>query len=205
MKALEVQAKTVEEAVDKALSELDTCREAVDIEVLEEGHRGFFGLMAKDAKVKVVVKETPLIRTEKFLHGLLAHFDIEADFSVRQEKQIIRVEFSGRHVGTLIGRHGTTLDAIQFITSLAVNRGDGQYMRIYMDAQNYRKRREMALEKLAHKMARRAVSTGRRVVLEPMNPNERRIIHTALQNHEEVNTGSIGEGQHRRVVISLKR
>lgn len=204
MRSLEVQAKTVDEAVEMALKELQVSRDRVEVEVLEEGHRGILGFMSKDARVKVTVKETHLDRAKNFIEGLLKHFDIDPKVSFYEDEEAVRVEFSGKEVGTLIGKHGATLDALQYLTSLVVNRGEGDYKRIYMDAQNYRRRRQQALEKLANKMAKKVLATGKNVVLEPMIPNERRIIHTALQNHSDVVTRSIGEGQHRRVVISLK-
>ena len=204
MKSLEVQAKTVDEAVEVALEQLDAPREKVEVEVLDEGHRGILGFMSKAARVKVTLKKTPFDRAQEFIRGLIGFFEIEPDISFFDDKDAIRVEFSGKNVGVLIGKHGSTLDALQYLTSLAVNRGDGEYKRILMDAQNYRQRREEALEKLAEKMAKRAMETGRNVVLEPMIPNERRIIHTALQNSRRVVTRSIGEEPHRRVVISLK-
>jgi spoIIIJ-associated protein len=204
MKSLEVCAKTVEEAVEIALQKLKARKDGVEVEVLEEGHRGILGFMSKDARIKVTLKETALDRTRAFVEGLIEYFDIEPKISFFEDQDAIRVEFSGKDVGTLIGKHGTTLDALQYLTSLAVNRGEGEYKRILMDAENYRRRREEALEKLAGKMAKRAMETGRNVVLEPMIANERRIIHTALQNHSKVVTKSIGEGHHRRVVISLK-
>jgi len=204
MKSVEICAKTCDEAIAKALKELDATKDEVEIEVLEEGHRGILGFMSKEAKVRVSLKQTPSDRAEKFLEGLLKHFNIDVKTSVTEEKDTIKVEFSGKKVGALIGKHGSTLDALQYLTSLAVNKGDGDYKRVMMDAENYRLRREEALEKLAERMAKRVAATGKNVVMEPMIPNERRIIHAFLQNHKDVVTKSIGEGQHRRVVISIK-
>jgi len=204
MKSVEKHAKTVEEAIELALKELNIKKEQAEIEILEEGNRGILGFLSKAARVKVTEKQDPGKRAEEFLKGLVKHFEIDPKIEIREENDDIKINFAGKNVGALIGKHGSTLDAIQYLTSLVANRGIQKYKRIIMDAEDYRKKREETLERLAKNMARRVKETKRSVILEPMLPNERRIIHTALQQDSMVDTRSIGEEPHRRVVISLK-
>ncbi|MDI3480855.1 MAG: spoIIIJ-associated protein [Tepidanaerobacteraceae bacterium] len=203
MKWVEKQARTVEEAIEMALKELKIKREQAEIEVLEEGNRGILGFLSKAARVKVTVKDNPGERALEFIKGLTKHFKIEPKIEVKEEEDAIKINFEGKDVGVLIGKRGSTLDAIQYLTSLVANRGIENHKRIILDAQNYRKKREEALEKLAKNIAKKVKETKKSVVLEPMLPNERRIIHTALQGDAMINTKSIGEEPHRRVVISL--
>ncbi|HHW01356.1 MAG TPA: protein jag [Thermoanaerobacterales bacterium] len=204
MKSVEKKAKTVEEAIEMALKELNIKKEQAIIEILEEGNRGILGFMSKAARVRVTQKDNPGQRAMEFLEGLVKHFKINPKIEMFEEQDTINIRFEGKNVGALIGKHGSTLDAIQYLTSLVVNRGVENYKRIILDAEGYRKKREEALERLAKNMARRVKETKKSVILEPMLPNERRIIHTALQGDSMVNTRSIGEEPHRRVVISLK-
>jgi len=204
MKSVEKQAKTVEEAIELALKEMNINKEQAEIEILEEGNRGILGFLSKAAKVRVTEKESPGKRAAEFLKGLVKHFEIDPKIEIQEENDDIKINFEGKNVGVLIGKHGSTLDAIQYLTSLVANRGIQKYKRIILDAEDYRKKREEALERLAKNMARRVKETRKSVILEPMLPNERRIIHTALQQDSVVNTRSIGEEPHRRVVISLK-
>lgn len=204
MKSVEKQAKTVEEAIELALKEMKINKEQAEIEILEEGNRGILGFLSKAAKVRVTEKESPGKRAAEFLKGLVKHFEIDPKIEIQEDNDDIKINFEGKNVGVLIGKHGSTLDAIQYLTSLVANRGIQKYKRIILDAEDYRKKREEALERLAKNMARRVKETRKSVILEPMLPNERRIIHTALQQDSVVNTRSIGEEPHRRVVISLK-
>lgn len=144
-------------------------------------------------------------RIREFLEGLLQHMNSPAQVNVAlEEKGRYQVTLEGEKLGQLIGRRGETLDALQYLTSLQVNKGREGYIRVTLDTENYRAKREDSLRRLAQRMANRAVKTGRRVVLEPMNPYERRVLHTALQNHPAVTTHSEGEEPNRRVVIMLK-
>lgn len=204
MKWVEKQAKTVEEAIKMALKELNINKEQAEIEVLEEGNRGILGFLSKAAKVKVTVKEDPGKRALEFVRGLTKHFKLDPKIEIQEEKDTIKINFEGKNVGVLIGKHGSTLDAIQYLTSLVANRGIENYKRIILDAENYRRKREETLERLAKSMAKKVKETKKSVILEPMLPNERRIIHTALQGDSMVHTRSIGEEPHRRVIISLK-
>lgn len=204
MKWVEKQAKTVEEAVEMALRELKIKKEQAEIEVLEEGNRGILGFLSRAARVKVMVKDNPGEKAFEFVKGIAKHFNLEPKIRLQEENDTIKIDFEGKNVGVLIGKHGSTLDAIQYLTSLVANRGVEKHKRIILDAENYRRKREEALEKLAKNMAKKVKETKKSIVLEPMLPNERRIIHTALQGDSMVNTRSIGEEPHRRVIISLK-
>ena len=139
-----------------------------------------------------------------FLKELSEKMGVPAEIEVCEKSDSLRMRLSGENMSILIGRRGETLDALQYLTSLNVNRGREEYMRVTLDTENYRAKREEALRKLAVRMANRAKKSGRRVALEPMNPNERRILHSALQNDPEVTTHSEGEEPYRRVIITLK-
>lgn len=144
-------------------------------------------------------------RIETFIKGLLEHMGSDAvPHAVKTADETYLVDLVGENLGILIGRRGETLDALQYLTSLQVNKGREGYIRVTLDTENYRAKREDSLRRLAQRMANRAVKTGRKVVLEPMNPYERRVLHTALQNHPAVTTHSEGEEPNRRVVIMLK-
>lgn len=204
MKTIEKRAKSVEEAVELAIKELGIEKDEADIQIIEEGSRGILGFLSKQARVRVTEKPNPKKKALEFLKGLLKHFDIEPEINAEEEDEQIKISFQGKKVGALIGKHGSTLDALQYLTSLVVNRQLENRKKIILDAENYRMRRQQSLERFAKKMARRVLDTKKSIVLEPMQPNERRIIHTALQNHDRVSTKSIGQEPHRRVVISLK-
>ena len=143
-------------------------------------------------------------RARDFLKGLTEHMGVPAEIAVCESEAQLRMQLSGENMSILIGRRGETLDALQYLTSLNVNRDREEYLRVSLDTENYRAKREEALRKLAVRMANRAKKSGRRVALEPMNPNERRILHSALQNDPEVTTHSEGEEPYRRVIITLK-
>ena len=163
---------------------------------------------AEPAEPFVETAEADLSDTAKnardFLKGLTDRMNVPADIAVSDGEENLRMVLSGENMSILIGRRGETLDALQYLTSLNVNRGREDYLRVTLDTENYRAKREEALRKLAVRMANRAKKSGRRVALEPMNPNERRILHSALQNDPEVTTHSEGEEPYRRVIITLK-
>jgi len=163
---------------------------------------------AEPAEPFVATAEEDLSETARnardFLKGLTDHMGVPAEIAVCEGAEQLRMVLSGENMSILIGRRGETLDALQYITSLNVNRGREEYLRVSLDTENYRAKREEALRKLAVRMANRAKKSGRRVALEPMNPNERRILHSALQNDPEVTTHSEGEEPYRRIIITLK-
>ncbi|MGI6450808.1 MAG: RNA-binding cell elongation regulator Jag/EloR [Desulfitobacteriia bacterium] len=207
MKVAEKTAKTLEEAIEACLVELGAKRDQVTIEVLEEaGKKGLFGLFGtKLAKVRVSYEDDPGVLACNFLEKLTAAMDVAAGFEVFRREEQITINITGSDLGILIGRRGDTLEAIQFLTNLAVAKKIADRTRIIIDVEGYRKRREETLIKLAKRLAEKVKRTGHRIVLEPMSPQERRIIHTALQNEYRITTFSEGEEPHRRVVISLKR
>lgn len=207
MKVAEKTAKTLEEAIEACLMELGAKRDQVSIEVLEEpGKKGLFGLFGnKLARVKVSYENDPGTLACEFLRKLTAAMDVGADLEVSRREEHIMINITGADLGILIGRRGDTLDSIQFLTNLAVAKKLSDRTRIIIDIEGYRKRREETLVKLAKRLAEKVKKTGHRIALEPMSPQERRIIHTALQNEWKISTFSEGEEPHRRVVISLKR
>jgi spoIIIJ-associated protein len=208
MKSVVKVSKTVESAVNEALIELDVDEKDVDVEVLEEPSKGLFGLIGnKDAKVRVTVINDPVEIAENFMDLLLAKMNIKGRSIVNKEGNNLYVEvkdIKSSDMGIIIGRRGNTLDAIQYILSLVVNKDREDYIRIIVDTNDYRSRREETLYDLAHKMAQKAKITKRPVRLEPMNPYERRIIHSALQGVKGINTHSEGEEPYRRVVIEFQ-
>ncbi len=206
MKSVIKNAKSIDEAIAAALEELGVTEDNVTVEVLEEGKKGFLGLNGKDASVRVTVNEvTPEARAEDFLRHILDSMELEANLSiVPGEENTLAIDITGDDMGILIGRRGETLSALQYLTSLAVNRHTEDYYRIVLDTENYKKRREETLKKLAKKLAGNAVRYRRNVTLEAMSPYERRVIHSVLQSDPMVSTYSTGEEPNRKVVIVYK-
>lgn len=208
MKFVETIGKTKEEAIQKAVDQLGTPVEDLEIEVLEEGSKGLFGFLgSKDFKIKatVIVKDTIETRILSFLNGLFEVMNIEADIKIDMNSDSAKVSVIGDSAGQLIGRRGESLDALQMILSLAVNKTPGEYVRIMLDIEDYRSKREESLVRYANKMARTAAKQRKNITLEPMNPYERRIVHSALQSDTYVTTYSEGEEPYRKVVIAVKR
>jgi spoIIIJ-associated protein len=205
-KSIEKTGKTVDEAIKEALKELDLTREEVEIEILEEGSKKMLGIIGgKDAAVRVTVIEKGAEIAESFLVRILNLMEIEADIYIEEGQDLISVNISGDDIGILIGRRGETLDAVQYLTGLTVNRNNSEYKRVTVDVENYRAKREDALKKVANKAAVRVIKTRKSFKLEPMNPFERRIIHSELQKNKKIETYSVGEEPNRRVVIALKK
>ena len=216
MQEIITTGKDTEEAIEAALKKLNTTRENVNIEILETSNKGFLGIFGqKDAKVKVTVnsdeEETtkvtvdPSEKIEAFVIGLLDKMGIKANAEIKlNENNRINVNLVGDDMGIIIGRRGETLDAVQHIVQLYVNKEYKEFFKITVDTENYRAKREEALVNLAHGLAKKVIRTRKEVVLEPMKPYERRIIHTALQNYNKVKTHSIGEDPNRKLVVSYK-
>lgn len=202
---IEKSAKTKEEAIELALQELGVSVEEVEIEVIDEGSKGFLGLGSKDATVKVTYNASSEKRAEKFLDGLFRVMGENVKVDVTKNADSLAVELSGPDMGIVIGKRGETLDALQHLTSLVVNRGDLDFVKVSVDTENYREKRIKTLENLAKKLASKVAKTGRKTSLEPMSAYERRVIHATLQDHETVTTYSIGQGTRRKVVIDLKK
>jgi spoIIIJ-associated protein len=200
-----VTAKTIEDAALEGASKLCVAREDVEIEVLEEPKKGFLGMGAAPAKVKVTYILKPLEAARNFIETLMADLDIQAEIQIHDDgngESLITIE--GESASILIGHHGDTLEAFQYLVNLAANKKDDedrQYTRITVNIENYREKREETLRKLASKMAAKVKKTGRNIALEPMNAYERRIIHAEIQKIEGVSTNSVGAEGNRRVVI----
>ena len=254
--------KDVEEAVALALIDLKVSRDEVEVTVLEEPTKGFLGIGAKLAKVKVEKKNIQPEPEEKkasekkaqpkksskskdkkpaekksqgekpeekkrnivlddvdindltvvedhealaFLKDITGKMGLELDFSARTGEDLVYVEMKGKDSRTVIGKRGQTLDAIQYLTSLVVNKDNEKYTKVVVDAENYRAKREKTLEQLANRLAAKVVKTRKHVRLEPMNPYERKVIHATLQKNPNITTRSEGEEPYRRVVIELKK
>lgn len=205
MKTLEITAKTVDEAVQTALRELQVDLDQVEVEVLEEPSKGFLGIIgSKMAKVKITVKEDPLEMAKAFLEPIVSKLGVNPEIRTSKKDKYYHLSFHGSRLGILIGHRGENLDALQYLCNLAVNKKLDNRVHIILDVENYRQRREETLIKLARRLSEKAKRTGRKVVLEPMSSQERRIIHTALQDDPEIQTFSEGQEPYRKVVISLK-
>lgn len=244
MRSIESKGKSVDEAIFKGITELGVSLDEVDIDILQEGTRGFLGL-GKSALVRLTVREeepkapepfveelleeeemypiTEVVAEEiyaeeeeltgdrrkarDFLEGVIERMHLEAVCRVQPEEEdaAVRIDITGKDTAALIGRRGDTLDALQYLTGLVVNRDHEDYVRVMLDAENYRSRREAALQKLARRLAGNVARSGKPVRLEPMNPYERRILHAALQDNPNVETFSEGVDPHRRVVIRRRR
>ncbi|AGT33873.1 protein jag [Geobacillus genomosp. 3] len=204
MKEVTATAATVEEAVQLALAQLGVPRERTEIVVIDEGKKGWFGLFGgRPAVVKAVLKIDPVEETVRFLQQIITQMGAEGaivEASRRGKQVMLRVQ--GGPVGLLIGKHGQTLNALQFLAQLVANRHADEYVSIAVDIENYRERREQTLVELANKLAARVVRTGKEVKLEPMPAHERKIIHAALAGNKHVSTYSIGADPHRSIVIS---
>ena len=206
MQAIEKTGKTVEDAVEQALAEIGIFREDANIEVIDQPTKGLLGILGgKPARVRVTVKDSPARRAKEFISSILKTMDLEATAGVKEMDQTITVNLEGENLGILIGRRGETLDALQYLMNLSVNKNREQRKRFVLDIEGYRQRREETLKKLAFKLADKARQRGRSVVLEPMNSLERRIIHTALQGTEDITTFSEGEEPYRKIIIAPKR
>lgn len=207
MKVIEITGKSVDDAVKCALKELNVTEDKVQVEVIDEGSKGLFNFIGtRPAKVRVTVKRDYACEAKAFLRDILDCMGIKAEIRVKEEADAIRINITGPNMGTLIGYRGETLDSLQYLVSLIVNKGhDSEYKRIILDTENYREKREETLKRLAMRIASKVYKTRKCVRLEPMNPYERRIIHSALQNDANVETYSEGDEPYRRVIVDLKK
>ena len=205
MKECTMTAKTVEEAIELACDRIGLPREEVEIEIIDLPKKGFFGIGAQPAKVRVYQESSDKAEIAvAYIKDILTEIGlphVEVTAKVEENNNAV-ITLSGEGLGVIIGRRGETLDALQYLTGLVANRADGDYMRVTIDSGNYREKREKTLETLAKKLANNAVKTGRSSTLEPMNPYERRIIHAAVSQVEGALSTSVGEEPNRRVVIS---
>lgn len=205
MNGMTATGQTVEEAVQLALTQLHVSKENVEIRIIDEGKRGFLGFIgARPAVVEVIVKKNPAEQAEMYLKSIIQEMNVAADVSMTVKGKEVLFTLSGEQVALLIGKRGATLNALQYLTQLVANRYTKQYINITIDAENYREKRKRTLESLAHRLAKQAVNTKEKIVLEPMPSFERKVIHQALSKHSYIITTSEGAEPNRRVVISPK-
>lgn len=208
MDYIEVTGKTVDDAITNALIQLETTSDKIEYEIIEKGSNGFLGLIGKqDAVIKVRKKSNLIDDTYEFLNKLFAamNMEVKSEIDYNEENRTMNIDFSGDEMGILIGKRGQTLDSLQYLISLVVNKESDAYIKVKVDTEDYRERRKQTLENLAKNLSYKVKRTRRPVTLEPMNPYERRIIHSALQNDRYVETHSEGDEPYRKVVITLKR
>jgi spoIIIJ-associated protein len=231
MTSVEKTGKTVDEAIEAAISELGVSREQIEYKVLEEPSKGLFGFLGgKPARVRVELKEVqqpaaraatkekagqsaatdkpesdPVAVARTFLQNVFAAMKLDVKIEKMTSIDQVTLNLRGEDLGVLIGKHGQTLDALQYLTNLAAHRDSDERMRIIIDVEDYRKRREETLIRLAHRLADRVRLRGEKVVLEPMSPHERKIIHTTLQDDLRVTTFSEGDEPFRKVIIAPKK
>ena len=204
---MEVSAKTVNDAITEACQKLLVTSDKLDYIVIEEGSSGFLGIGSKPAIIKAKVKSSVKDKAKDFLDSVFEAMNLIVAVHIKYDEldNYMDIDLSGDEMGVLIGKRGQTLDSLQYLVSLAVNKESESYIRVKVDTENYRQRRKETLENLAKNIAYKVKRTKRSVSLEPMNPYERRIIHSALQNDKYVMTHSEGEEPFRRVVVTLKK
>ena len=207
MEFTEFSAKTVDDAITEACQKLMVPSDKLEYEVVEEGSSGFLGIGAKPAIIRAKAKSSVADVAKDFLKDVFEAMNmaVVVDVKYDEENKNIDIELSGDEMGVLIGKRGQTLDSLQYLVSLVVNKESEEYIHVKVDTENYRQRRKETLENLAKNIAYKVKRTKRSISLEPMNPYERRIIHSALQNDKYVTTHSEGEEPFRRVVVTLKR
>lgn len=207
MECIEVTAKTVDDAITEGLIKLGTTSDKVETEIIEKGSTGFLGIGSKPAVIKIWKKFSIEEFVREFLDDVFRAMGLEVEIIVTksEDEKNIDVELKGEEMGVLIGKRGQTLDSLQYLTNLAVGKQVNEFVKVKIDTENYRKRRRDTLENLAKNIAYKVKRTKRPVSLEPMNPFERRVIHSALQGDKYVNTHSEGEEPFRYVVVTLKK
>ena len=207
MEYREFSAKTKEDAITEACQYFTVSSDKLMIEVVDEGSNGFLGIGAKPAIIKAAVKGTVEDKAKDFLKDVLEAMELEVVIDVKYDEaeKNMEIDLKGDDMGVLIGKRGQTLDSLQYLVSLVVNKESEEYIRVKVDTEDYRNRRKATLEGLAKNISYKVKRTKRAVSLEPMNPYERRIIHSALQNDKYVTTHSEGDEPFRHVVVTLKK
>lgn len=207
MEFIEVSAKTVDDAITEASIKLGTTSDKIEVEVIEKGSTGFLGIKSKPAIIKARKKNDTVDNIHEFLENVFSAMNMEVTIDIKkaEDDKVYEVELSGKEMGLLIGKRGQTLDSLQYLTNLAVNKHSDGYIKVKLDTEDYRQRRKDTLENLAKNIAYKVKRTKRPVSLEPMNPFERRVIHSALQGDRYVETHSEGEEPFRHVVVTLKK
>ena len=205
MEYIQISGKTRQEAIERAIEKLGVDESKMDIQVVDEGSKGFLGIGAKDyiIKVKKILDREDLIR--EFLEKIFKSMDTVCDINIVQTEENTRVEIKGEDAAIFIGKRGESLDSLQMLTNIVVSKALDSHEKIILDIENYREKREKSLIAYAKKMAKKVIFQRRNIKLEPMNPYERRVIHYALQDDGRINTFSEGEEPNRRIVLSLKK
>ena len=206
-KSIEVSGKTEDEAIELALRQLGLTRDDVSVEIIERAKTGFLGLKSSPAIVKVIYESKGELTAnlETFLKGLFDRMGVAANIDITEEDNVMSVTLTGNEMGALIGRRGETLDAIQHLSNYVINRASPGRVRINIDAENYRQRRNETLENLASRTAAKVIKYRRNITLDPMNAYERHVMHSALQNYENISTYSVGSEPNRRIVVAYSR
>lgn len=206
LKETEKTARSIEEATAEAMAELNVSDEnEISVEILEEASKGFLGLGSKNAKIRATLKDANAAMAKQFLGSIFDAMKLDVTIDAKtEEDNNLKVDLSGDSMGIIIGKRGDTLDSLQYLTSLVVNHENDEYVKLTLDTENYREKRMDALLALAERLAGKVARSGKKYTLEPMNPYERRIIHSTLQSNEEVTTFSVGEDPYRKVVIAPK-
>ena len=207
MEFIEVSAKTISDAITEACQKLTVTSDKLEYEVVDEGSSGFLGIGSKPATIKARIKSSVEDTAKDFLKDVFEAMDMTVVVEVKYDEaeNYMEIDLSGDEMGVLIGKRGQTLDSLQYLVSLVVNKNTENYIRVKVDTENYRQRRKETLENLAKNISYKVKRTKRPVSLEPMNPYERRIIHSALQNDKYVTTHSEGDEPFRHVVVVLKK
>ncbi len=207
MDFIEITAKTVDDAITEGLIKLGTTSDKIETEIIEKGSSGFLGIGSKPAVVRIRKKFTIKDYVRNFLDDVFhaMGMDVEIVINLSEDQKNVDVELKGNDMGVLIGKRGQTLDSLQYLTNLALGKQVNEFVKVKIDTEDYRKRRKETLENLAKNIAYKVKRTKRPISLEPMNPFERRVIHSALQSDRYVNTHSEGEEPYRHVVVTLKR
>jgi spoIIIJ-associated protein len=206
VKQVTATGQTVEEAVESALAQLKTTKDRADISIIDEGKKGIFGIFgSRPAIVKVTVKIDPLEEAKSFLSKIGEQMGAPIEINVKQDGKHVHFTLIGEKIALLIGKRGQTLNSLQYLAQLVINRYSDQYLTLILDAEDYRKRRNDTLVQLAWRLSQKAINTGKNVTLEPMPSYERKVIHTALAENKRVKTYSDGSEPHRFIVITPVR
>ena len=207
MEFVEFKGKTKDEALMQASVELGVPSTDLEYEVVSEETKGFLGIGSKPCIIKARRKKTFIDEIREYLESLFKAMDIQTEIQIEfdETENVLSINLEGPEMGILIGKRGQTLDALQYIISLAVNKKSESYIRVKLDTENYRARRKETLENLAKNIAFKVKRSKRSFALEPKNPYERRIIHATLQNDKYVSTKSEGEEPYRKVIVYLKK
>lgn len=207
MDYVEFTGKTVEEALTEAVEKFETSSDHIEYQVVDEGSNGILGIGRKPAKILAKKKGNIADAAREFLEKVFNAMNlvVNIDINYVESDRMMDINLAGEEMGLLIGKRGQTIDSLQYLVSLVVNKESKEYIRVKVDTEDYRNRRKKTLEELARNIAYKVKRTKRAVSLEPMNPYERRIIHSALQNDKYVTTKSEGEEPYRHIIVFLKK